>query len=330
MRFRSATFFLLAAANMGGELLGSPMAYLAMQRGAWLTAFLGLALMCLSMVCALALPETHPRMADRPRPQQPDEPCAAPHSTKGLLSLSAMRKGLGGFKTELAKSFRVVFLDDKRIGILLSGFVASSLGRFAMSLLVQYAAKRYGWSWSQVRVVFRRRLIQANIVQAGLLVSVNALGCLVPIVIIVPLASRALTKLSIPALVKDLWIARISAVCLVIGTFGVGLAPTAALMVIGLVVSAFGFGYGPAMRSLLTATVGSDQVAMLYGMMGLLQNTGLIIAGPLIAVEFRVGLEWGGFWVGLPFLAAGCLCSVAAVIISVVDVVDVCKRTSAS
>ncbi|KAM3506931.1 hypothetical protein MY11210_007362 [Beauveria gryllotalpidicola] len=35
--------------------------------------------------------------------------------------------------------------------------------------------------------------------------------------------------------------------------------------------------------------------------------TGAILAGPVMASAFRVGLQWGQPWYGLPFLAAGLL-----------------------
>lgn len=120
---------------------------------------------------------------------------------------------------------------------------------------------------------------------------------------------------ALPAIVKDLWLSRGSIICLVIGTFGLGLAPTSAVMILALTVSSLGSGYGATIRSLLTATVSPNHTGVLYSLMSLLESTGALIAGPLLAVTFRIGMDWGGIWIGLPFIAAGFMFSAAMIVV---------------
>jgi len=52
---------------------------------------------------------------------------------------------------------------------------------------------------------------------------------------------------------------------------------------------------------------------MLYTVIGICETAGALVAGPLLAMSFRAGLDWGGDWLGLPYIAAGSLFAVAAI-----------------
>lgn len=146
--------------------------------------------------------------------------------------------------------------------------------------------------------------------------SIRAFASLIVFGIILPVINQLLTKApSLTPLMKDLWLARGSILLLVIGSFGLGLAPTSSTMIANLVLYSLGSGYGAAIRSLLTAAVHGEHTGMLYAMMSLLENAGSLIAGPLLALIFRLGLVWGGIWIGLPFIGAGLLFSLAAAIV---------------
>lgn len=152
--------------------------------------------------------------------------------------------------------------------------------------------------------------------QASLLISVKAAIGLGLFLAILPAANQLLLNAaSLPAIVKDLWLSRGSILCLVAGSFGLGLAPTPTIMILALVVYSLGSGYGATIRSLLTATVSPSHVGMLYSLMSLLESIGALVAGPLLAVTFRIGLDWGDIWVGLPFTSAGVLFSFALVVV---------------
>lgn len=121
---------------------------------------------------------------------------------------------------------------------------------------------------------------------------------------------------------KDLWIARASIAALVAGSFGIGLSFTSSMLMGSLLVYGLGSGYGAAMRALLSQVAGNKHVGALYTTMSVVENVGMLIAGPLLAAAFRVGLAWGPAWTGLPFLAAGILLAFAGVIVSAVRLGD--------
>lgn len=86
-------------------------------------------------------------------------------------------------------------------------------------------------------------------------------------------------------------------------------------MVFGLGVFALGSGYNILIRSLLASVVEKDNIGMLYTMMSIAETIGALVAGPLLAVSFRTGMEWGTGWIGLPYISAGCLLVVATTIV---------------
>jgi hypothetical protein len=60
----------------------------------------------------------------------------------------------------------------------------------------------------------------------------------------------------------------------------------------------------------------------LYNTIAVTETIGTIIAGPLLSMSFRRGLEMGGLWIGLPFIIAGVLFSAAAIIVYIVRLPD--------
>lgn len=152
--------------------------------------------------------------------------------------------------------------------------------------------------------------------KAGLLNSIIAAVNLVTVGLILPLASQILlVNLKLSPLLKDLWLARTGIIALVIGTLGIGLAPSSVIMVMSLIVYSLGYGYGPAVRGLVVTAAEGRRIGMLFTCMSVLESFGLLISGPLLAAIFKVGMLWGDAWIGLPFIFMGCCLSLAAAVI---------------
>lgn len=54
---------------------------------------------------------------------------------------------------------------------------------------------------------------------------------------------------------------------------------------------------------------------MVYLSVAFMRCIGQLSAGPILAAVFTVGLNWGGAWLGLPFVFAGFLQIIAAAIV---------------
>ncbi|KAM3516752.1 hypothetical protein NHJ13051_009616 [Beauveria bassiana] len=293
---RSNTFFLIAATAIAGQLIGNPLTYVAMNYDVWFATFLGVGILYLATFASTAVPETLDTVETMERAslnEDTDPDCE--HS-------SSMEKLTQRFKAatfELLNAFRLL-ATNARLCFLLGSFVFTTLGKTASAMLLQYVTKKFQWTWAE----------------ASLLLSVKATISLVLFVAVFPMVNQLLLNVAaLPAIVKDMWLSRGSILCLVVGTFGLGLAPTSANMILALTVYSLGSGYGATIRSLLTATVSPNHTGMLYSLMSLLENTGALVAGPLLAVTFRIGMGWGGVWVGLPFIAAGFMFSIAMVVV---------------
>ncbi|KJZ73966.1 hypothetical protein HIM_06634 [Hirsutella minnesotensis 3608] len=301
---RSTVFFYLAAVPMGCELISMPLAYMAMELSPWFCVFVGLACLTSAMFIGLIIPETrgmtHPQLADDEYNLEDNDReramCDKIEShTLQSFCLSTVEQG--------AAMFQAMFCQNHRLAMLLFSLLFATLGTCESGILLQYSTKRFGWSWSQ----------------AGLVSSVSTFANLILVVAILPLLSRALqNRLSLGSAVKDLWIARASVVALIAGSFGIGIASTSTLLVSSLMIYGLGSGYGPAMRGLLGDVAGKRNVGMLYTTMSVMENLGTLIAGPLVASTFQLGLDWGDGWIGLPFIAAAALLTCAGVLVAMV------------
>lgn len=135
-----------------------------------------------------------------------------------------------------------------------------------------------------------------------------------------PLISQALTATKMAPVVRDARIALWSLLGTITGAFGIAAASSAVLLVPFLALFALDDVYMATMHSLLALLAPQDAVATLFSVMGVLRALGMMIAGPSMAAAFRIGLNWGKEWVGMPFVVAGALMSIAAVIVLQVPV----------
>ncbi|KAF3391838.1 hypothetical protein DPV78_010707 [Talaromyces pinophilus] len=162
---------------------------------------------------------------------------------------------------------------------------------------LNYVSKRYGWRISQASFWLTYR----NVVNLVLLST------------ILPGVSALLLQRGFNAGKKDLWISRASIVCLALGAFVIGLAPTLTIMVTGLTIFALGHGFVPAVLSLATPFIEPGHIGMLYTAMTIGETIGKIANEPLLTGSFELGMRVGGLLLGLPFVATGVLLTITAV-----------------
>lgn len=300
------------------------------ERDVWLSVYLGMACLFVSVLIALAFPETRvPSVAETEEPSNDES-----ERSDGSVSSNTIKTRVLWTRIydilelkQMAILVKYFFWENKRIGLLLFSLIFTTLGNYASIILMQYTTKRFGWTWGKVRYdtvlmilypsCFSHEHSVANILsKASLLWSVSAFVNLVLLVVILPAISQVLLfRYRLSPIAKDALLARAGLMALLIGTFGIGFSSTSSMLITTLVIYSLGYGYDSSLRSLLIALAGEQHTAMLFTAMSVLQNIGMLIAGPLMAWAFRVGLRWGGVWIGLPFIATGCLLSCAACIV---------------
>lgn len=120
---------------------------------------------------------------------------------------------------------------------------------------------------------------------------------------------------------KDLWIVKLSGALQVAASVAVAFAPSPAVLISGVALSGLTAGYGVCMRSLMTSLLSND-IAMLYTLIGMFEILGTIAANPLLSASFRMGLKLGGVWFGLPYMIAGLLYTFAFCLIACMRISD--------
>lgn len=138
--------------------------------------------------------------------------------------------------------------------------------------------------------------------------------------LIIPVISNLLTRAHMAPVTKDAWVARGSLLLAMAGYSIAGLAAHLPLFLAGTALSAASIGIEPAMRSLLIATAGGSAAVgtgALFSTMQMVLSLGIVIAGPLMAASFRLGLHWGQDWLGLPLLLATAIVAPTTVVLFV-------------
>lgn len=195
---------------------------------------------------------------------------------------------------------RTIITSSTQMPLLLLTFIMYRMSRGAGSLFLQYISTRYSWSIADVTFLLTAR--------AGL--------NLILFLIILPLLSRLLvTKCKLAESYKDLLLARISAAALGLGSIGVGFSPTVTILIANLMLYTLGSGFAFLTRSLITSMVAKHNIAKLYTAITLVEALGGMIASPMSAWLFRIGLNGGELWYGLPFFVTGLMFVVTGMIV---------------
>lgn len=152
-RGRATSFFYFSAVVLTAEIVATPISGLSMTENAWLPFLLSSGVEFLAVVVAILFaPETLPLM----RPKSSGTPRS---STTDSYESIPPTKELPFVRTVMAKisdSLNLIiesthFLSTNlNVSLLLLVFFVATLSRQSMALLLQYATKKYHWSYSKV------------------------------------------------------------------------------------------------------------------------------------------------------------------------------------
>jgi hypothetical protein len=250
-----------------------------MLRTPWLPLIIGSACQIIGLLSATTLRETHL--------VKKSQTVAADHQT---FSVSAL---LASLKQNCRAILRSGFLSTSVLCVLAS-FLLSSFGKAAQTLFIQYASKRFTWSYGA----------------AGLIITYLATLKLVLSWFILPwLSSHLATRVS--PMKKDLMIVQGSAWILVAGAATIAVAATPSFFFAGIFIMAMGWGFGAALRSLAIGLLPSS-VGTLTTLIGLAGSIGSLLAVPALAASFRAALGLHEIWLGLPYMIAATIFVIAA------------------
>ncbi|KAM7201953.1 Major facilitator superfamily domain containing protein [Naviculisporaceae sp. PSN 640] len=293
---RATVFFQFGAAFLTAQTISTPLSGYLLLYNMWLPLIVSYVLMTVVNLIGLMFPETlqlhrHAHAAERTSSENEDE-FADTKSTSVLQDIKAkMLEGAGDV-------WRFV-LSNTKVGFMMLSLVFVVLGRLAQELLLQYATKRYHWTWSE----------------AAFLMTIAGVTSMVTLIVIMPAAGVFCAKyLGLTGVMKDVWLIRVVGPCLIFGCLVIALAPNGIMLAFGLVPYAFGSGLPALIRSVLCSLVAEHHIAILNTLIGITESVGVMVASPVLAMSLSLGLKMGGGWIGLPFLMAALFATIVTVI----------------
>lgn len=289
---RGNIFLYAHAALCATEFFGPPLGSVLMDRDPWTALGTSMLLLSLAIPLAVALPETLTRSwTNFPTTSSSSRYGSSIDHSLGATSISKI--------TSCLPSLRFM-LYDYRILFVLFASMSFIFGQACANLILQYTSRRYGWSLSK----------------AAYLSSARAAIMIVALLGLLPLSSHYLLKRrNCTARNKDALILRLSYIVVTIGLLVEGLAPNAPLFIIGCCIATVGMGASALIRSFLSTLVKQDEVGRLFAIMSLVWTAAMLVASPVVANLFMVGVSNGGVLSGLPFLFSGLLFAVTTVAI---------------
>lgn len=293
---RATVFFQFGAAFLTAQTISTPLSGFLMLYSIWLPLGLSWVLMTITNLLVLLFPETvqlHSEARDIQRRSNGHLPSSGDDST-----VSAFHEFETKAKEGLMDGWQFL-LDNTKIAGLMLSLVFVVLGKLANELLLQYATKRYHWTWSE----------------AAFLMTISGVTSMITLIALLPSASWYLASyLGLSGVTKDLWLIRIVGSCLILGCLVIAVAPTGLVLAFGLIPYALGSGLSPLIRSVLSALVEEHHIAILNTLIGITESLGVMVASPLLAMSLSLGLKLGGGWIGLPFFFAAIFATIVTIV----------------
>ncbi|KAF5872750.1 putative mfs multidrug protein [Botrytis fragariae] len=299
--YRAQVFFGLDAARLLAVAVGTATSSVLMKRGPWIPMFFALLITYVGSSFALFIPTGGPgsSLMSNSRHNSLEDTNASDVVSTTIFS-SALETKYVLFKDDLYRFKKSLSINSLARKILAMSLV-STLTSSSSSIILIYASKRFDWSFAK----------------ANLLTTLRASVNLIVILLLIPLVGFWLiVRCKVSHRERETYLARGSALVILLGLSIVAIAPTPTLLITGVVVSSLGFGADALLRSILTSVIPSHEIGTFYTSMTLLQNLGESAGGLLYSTLFSVALNLQGFWLGLPFIISAILSVLSLVMVS--------------
>ncbi|KAI1413263.1 MFS general substrate transporter [Hypoxylon sp. FL1857] len=288
---RAVAFMRLHVASLAGNLLSPAISSIMMERmGPWPSIWTAIVLLVVAGIGFLFVPETLKHQRNHEDAQEPVE---EPEAT-GLKS--RVSHVVARFKESLS-----ILKSPSLIILLLTCLGSGPVLAATLQFMAQFISKRY----------------DIRLAQTGYVQSTYGVAQVIQAFLILPWLTRHIMKSTTPARFRvpdehhrDLSLARWSFGFLAVGVLVLGLAPTLAAFVFGLLLMALGSSFGSLNKSLMSLYVDPEHRSRLFSLVGMVEVVGSVYAQPMLAGLFAVGMELGGGWIGLPYYVLSILVAV--------------------
>jgi hypothetical protein len=139
------------------------------------------------------------------------------------------------------------------------------------------------------------------------MVSLSGLVKIALLLLLLPMVNMVLCKRNWAPIFRDLFTAKASAAVAALGCILIALSFHPAIAGAGMGIVSLSAGFSPAVRSIASSLVNPEHIGTLYTAMGVVLTLGIILSGPVVAISFRIGLQLGGLWSGLPYVVSTAL-----------------------
>lgn len=156
IKYRATVFLQLMAAQLVSNMVAGPLAGVLMRRSPWIPTLTGFLLIILSVFTSLIYPETLElkKLRSDLRAANGEVDDADPVAATGEPDIHAAKKMTAKMLDNLLEMWTFV-VGNRRIMFLLISIMFFAVARFVQEMLLQYASKRFGWTWDEVRILRR-------------------------------------------------------------------------------------------------------------------------------------------------------------------------------
>lgn len=258
------------------KVIGPVIAATLMRFNPWFAIYTGLAFLLGNTILMTTVPET---LASRIELEaEDDEQARSPMSKIPKFSWKDTRESL--------KEALKIWSDYRLVFVALTypfRMVCYALG----DLIQRYVSDRYHWTLADATLVY----------------SIQAVAAAVMLFTLLPCISGYIDqRYSWSIIRKNVVLSRASLLILVLAYAVIGLAPTAPVMILGLLIETLATGLPATMRALASALVEGADKGRVFSVLAVVETMSAMIAFPLSAAFFNLGLaKGGGAWLGLPY-----------------------------
>ncbi|KAK2602902.1 hypothetical protein N8I77_009401 [Diaporthe amygdali] len=297
---RSRYFYYLYSTFLVCELFAPALASVTIERNLLIPFVVGLASLLTCFPILHVVPETHKVGASLAAGSRRSSRSSAKDQSEARETDPLMSSPADPTTETEVRPRRNLLSVVRNRNILLALFVLfiGALRQGTVSVLLQYAAVRFGWPTSRT----------------AMLVSVIAASNIVLFLVILPQTVAFLTsRWHIRSQLIDYNVVSVSLVILTVGATLMGLASSMHWLICATLFFATGYGTRVAVLSLITSWTDEDTRASTFGVAQIVEGIGRMCGDPILLRIFAKSMRMEGILQGLPFYVAAVGFGLAAV-----------------
>lgn len=193
------------------------------------------------------------------------------------------------------KSLATLMLHSRSFNMCLAIMFLNTVALDARQMLRPWLSKRYDWTLAQTGYI----LSLESILSVSILFLLQYIDS----------SKKWRAKSDLDKRKRELWIAKMSIVCGIVGSTILCFAKARILFFLAAVVISGSAGFLDITKAYFTSQLAKQDIGRLYSTIMVIDTLATILSSPVWSSVYAVGYDWGGMWIGLPFIgSAGVFC----------------------